>query len=219
MLRIVIRILLFFIPYHLAAQIFPKEESHLNYRIIGFSFPTEKRGANCNLEIAQGNFSDISSFKKNIIKSVACENDRIIAEVPFWGCDYTWRIINSGRVALKKNELHHFNTLMNANIDTAQNRLRIVKQAEQYKDAYVFIDDSHAMYDMNGNSVWFLPDVDHKVAATTSIRDMKLTPQGTITFTIENGGIYEINYDGAILWKGPNTGEVSGDNTEHYHHE
>ena len=48
---------------------------------------------------------------------------------------------------------------------------------------------------------------------------MKITSRGTITFLVEGNEAYEISYDGALLWKGPNTGEVSKVDKENYHHE
>jgi len=78
---------------------------------------------------------------------------------------------------------------------------------------YIYLDGSRTLYDLNGNPVWFLPAKDGM-----EIRDMKITPQGTITY-LNGSDIYDVNYDGNILWKGPNTSVVNGDSIEHYHHE
>src|ERR1700685_4204090 len=93
MARIIPVILLFFIPYRLLSQILPKEDSHINFRIIGFSFPVEKENAACTLEIAKGHFNISDSFKKKIIKSVTCKTNKVIIEVPSFGGDYTWRTV------------------------------------------------------------------------------------------------------------------------------
>ena len=215
MIRVLSAFFLFFIPCELTAQILPKEDSHLNFRIIGFSFPGEKKTATCSLEIAKGHFNNIDSFKKNIIKSVQCKTNKIIAEVPAFGCDYTWHTECKDKIVV---DLHHFSTGITPRIDTATSRLRIIKKAEKYKDAYVFCDGTGALYDMSGNPVWYLPDIDNKLVENADVRDIKLTPQGTITFGSGND-IYEISYEGIVLWKGPNTGEISGDSIEYYHHE
>jgi len=47
---------------------------------------------------------------------------------------------------------------------------------------------------------------------------MKISPQGTITFLIGKQ-IYEVNYDGSVLWMGPDNGIISGGLSEDYHHE
>jgi len=209
---------LFVLPSLSYGQSFPKEGSRLNYRIIGFSVPEYKNTTSSILEIAAGNVTNTSTFTKNKILSISCRNGKAIAEVPTWGSEYTWRMTAAG----KKDEnalLHYFQTLPYNTADTTHSRLRIAQPAKNYKDAFVFVDDSHALYDMNGNPVWFLPWDGNKKATDSTIRDLKITPQGTITFTLVSGQIYEVNYGGDILWKGPNTGEVSGDTNEHYHHE
>jgi hypothetical protein len=75
------------------------------------------------------------------------------------------------------------------------------------------------MYDMNGRPVWYMPTIDGlNNESLRDVRDMKLSPQGTITFLLNNIP-YEINYNGEVLWKGPDDGRISGDTSEHYHHE
>jgi len=211
-----ILLLLLFIPAQLRSQIFPKEGSKLNYRIIGFSFPQIKNAEKCRLEIATGNYNTEDSFRKNIISYIDCDSNKIIAEVPSFGGNYTWRVVYKAKKGTK-NELHHFSTLTCPNVDTANIRLRIIQSTEKYKDAYVFLDCTEALYDMKGNPVWFFPGIG-KTQYSTNTRDIKITRQGTITL-IAADQVYEINYNGAVLWKGPNTGEISGDSIEHYHHE
>ena len=209
-------VLLFFIPYTLSSQIFPKEGSKLNYRLIGFSFPQMNEGK-CTLSIAKGNNSTLSAFNKNIIKSIECENGKTIVEVPAFGCDYTWAVNYQGRRPAS-NELHHFSTLISPKVDTGIRRFRIASAAKQYKDAYVFLDFNQVLYDMDGNPVWFLPDSSFSITESTNVRDVKLSPFGTITFMTDDE-VYEINYEADILWKGPVTAGEDGENSELYHHE
>ena len=207
---------LLFFPLQLLSQLFPKEGSKLNYRIIGFSFPRVK-GDKCTLEIAAGTYYSEDSFRKNVIKSIDCNANKMIAEIPAFGCAYTWRISAPGKHSIKGG-LHHFSALNNPKTDTAVSRLRIINKAKQYKDAYVFIDCMQALYDMDGKVVWFLPDSSYLTGKISNAIDLKLSPANTITFII-NDKIKEINYNGDVLWSGPNTGEVSRDTSEHYHHE
>lgn len=69
---------------------------------------------------------------------------------------------------------------------------------------------------MNGKPVWYLPA---QLAENNNVRDIKLTRHGTITYVIDELGVYETNYNGNIVWQGPNNGVVSKDRLEHYHHE
>lgn len=216
MYRLVSFALLFFIPNHLLSQIFPTEGSKLNYRLVGFSFP-QMKGGKYTLEIAAGYYSNTDSFNRNIIKPIDCNTNKIIAEIPAFGNVYTWRVVPAGKHSVKST-LHHFSTLASPKTDTAISRLRIISKAKKYKDAYVFIDRMQAMYDMEGKPVWFLPDTSYLVNKISNAIDMKLSPEKTITF-IMNDKIKEVNYRGTVLWIGPNTGEVSGDTSEYYHHE
>jgi len=206
-------IVLLSFPLYLKAQIFPNEGCHLNFRIIGFSFP--KHPGNYNIQIANGYYNNQDSFKKNIFKTIPSQGNVTIAEVPNFGSQYTWRIA-SVDIHAKADELHHFSTIICPEADTNNIRLKILQQAAKYKDAFVFLDGNKALYNMQGCPVWVMPE---KLKETVNeIRDLKISPQGTITF-IAGKDIFEINYHGDILWQGPNNGTVSGDKTEQYHHE
>ena len=206
----------FAVPHQLSSQTLPKEGSILHYRLIGFSFPEIKNNNSYTLEIAAGNYNTEDSFKKNIILSLHNKSHKIIAEVPTFGSHYTWRATyKHGDSILTKSILYHFSTRSMPFIDSNNTRLRIIKKAEKYKDAYVFLDGSKTLYDMNGKPVWRLPDIG---GIGTPPRDLKLTPQKTITFLLDNHA-FEINYNGDILWKSPNNGKVSGTLGEGYNHE
>ena len=183
----------------LDAQIFPREDSKLCYRIIGFAFPAEKGAVKYTIEIAKGTFTTDNDFEKNIVSSVSSTTNKKIAEVPLFGCEYTWRVAINNKSTTTKSALHHFATKITADVDSNLTRFRIMKSAEKYKDAYVFVDEPRALYDMNGKPVWFLPGSDLEVNRAAQTRDMKLSPQGTITF-LTGGRPYEISYDGDVLW-------------------
>ncbi len=220
MYRISYLLFLFFIlTGRLKSQILPSEGSKLNYRLIGFSFPeTGSQVNNYTIEIAAGDYYSEDSFKKNVIKKLPVKQNKIIAEVPSFGRQYTWRAVTANNPESRKSEFHHFSTSMVPEVDTNIARLRIITPAEKYKDGYVFLDGNKALYDMNGHPVWYLPDIEGPIDYR-KLRDLKISPFGTITFLNENRQAYEINYNGDILWKGPNTGKISRDNTESYHHE
>src|ERR1035437_8059620 len=214
--KILIVLFLFIMPLQLKSQILPKEGSMLNYRIIGFSFPPEPRIYKYTVEIAVGYCNTVDSFVKNITRSTDSKSNKIIAEVPSFGSQYTWRVVYTGK---KKTEsaMYHFSTRMNAHIDTTMLRLRILQPAApQYKDDYVAVDGGGVLYDMNGRPVWYIPDTN---GFGGNVANLQFTPQGTVTFIYRDA--YEINYNGDILWKTPNKGIMSGDTAhgELYHHE
>ena len=207
-----------FAVLHVTAQIFPKENSLLHYRIIGFSFPAVTSVANYTVEIASGNCTSEDMFRKNIISANKTEKNKLIAEVPSFGKEYTWRAVWTEKSKTVTGSMHHFSCIISSEVDTSVTRLTILKSAERYKDAYVFMDGSNALYDMNGNPVWYLPVKGKLNPKKSKLWDMKLTPQNTITFLLDQN-IYEVNYNGDVLWQGPNNGKVSGDSIEYYHHE
>ena len=127
----------------------------------------------------------------------------MIAEVPSFGAAYTWRVISytAGNIATRSG-LNHFSVKTSPDVDTAFTRLRIIDTAQAHKDAYVFIDGNMVLYDMKGNPVWFLPGSDHAPKNAIATRDIRVTPQGTITFFTSNRP-YEIDYNGAFIWQYP----------------
>ncbi len=215
-----ITVLLFFyiIPHQLQSQIVPKEGSTLHYRLIGFSFPARAQPGKYNIEIAAGNYYSEDSFIKHIIKSVDARNNKIIAEVPSFGAPYTWRsVFTANNSTIINSALHHFSTKIIPGVNPDRIRFRILKPAKKYQNALVFLDANKAMYDMSGNPVWYLPDIEGLINENSEVRDLKLSPQGTITFILDDKRAYEIDYNGNILWKGPNN--ENDDNDIHYHHE
>ncbi len=168
------------------------------------------------LEIAKGRYETDDLFRKNIILSLDVNTDKTIAEVPAFGSQYTWCVTDRD-AAKTRIVLHHFSTAIIPNVDTNVTRLRILKNTGAYKDAYVFIDGTRTLYDMNGMPVWFFPNIEHFPSDNFELRDLKITPQGTITFILGDKA-YEVNYNASVLWKAPDIGN-SGDGTVSYHHE
>ncbi len=193
------------------AQIFPRDGASLNYRIIGFSFPPEDSGADYRVEIAKGYFNTADVFKRNIINSINASQEKIVIEVPSWGTSYTWRVVSLHKSTLA--EFHHFTTGIVPGVDTSLARCRVLKTAETYKDAFFFQDKSKVLYNMAGAPVWYLPS-----DTGVSVSDLKITPQGTITF-LSNNVPLEVNYNGDTLWRAPDGGLISGEIAENYNHE
>ena len=214
-----LRLLLIFLMVSLGlqAQVLPKEGSVLNFRLAGFTTGAGRDSNGYILEIAKGYFNSSDSFKKRVFKVVNSKTDRFFIELPSFGTPYTWRISTAHNTAsATKAVLHHFSTGVVPNVDTAIARLRILKSAVAYQGAYVFVESSKALYNMDGAPVWYLPS--NFGDEQKKIRDFKLTPQATITF-LSGDMIYEVNGNGSKLWQGPNKGEVSGDTAEFYHNE
>lgn len=205
--------LLFVAFFSSKSQILPPEGSKLNYRMIGFSFPIVQNATKYIIEIAKGSHSTSDSFKKNIIKSINTSLSRTVVEVPVFGCEYTWRVTSIVRhTSVVDNIFHHFSTIKIPSVDTSQMRLRILKKSYAHSEYYIFLDGHRGLYDMDGNAIWYVPLTERLNKNNIDPRDLKMTPQGTITLLVGEEG-YEINYDGDILWTAPYA------ENEHYHHE
>ena len=190
------------ISYQLGAQIFPQGNAQLYYRIIGFSFPALPNADSYTIEIAKGNYNSESALEKNKVATVTGKKNKIIAEVPSFGCEYSWRIISgssSNKQLQIKSQIYHFSVKIMPDVDPRITRIRITKSAEKYKDCYIFIDDTRALYDMKGNPVWFLPGADMQGSKDARPRNITATPDGTLTF-ITGWQPYEITYSGNVLW-------------------
>lgn len=205
-------------PFKVLCQMLPQENSVLNYRIVGFYLPGEEKCNSRTLEIAEGNYHDESLFKKNTIITKDYAGSRIIEEVPSFGKQYTWRVIYKYKNGVKKSGFYHFSTGVNYSVDTISRRLRVTINTGKYNDKYIFMDNSKVLYDMNGKPVWYLPPIDEIINEKCMPRDIKITPQGTLTMIVLNYA-YEISYDGKILWKAPMKNDVNPDSIAHYHHE
>jgi hypothetical protein len=206
--------LLLFVFFEAKSQISPKESSLLHYRIIGFSFPEIKDVSKYTIEIADGTYYTENQFKINIVKTFSGNTNKLIGEVPYFDRSYTWRVVYQNSNSIAATDLFHFKTMANDVVDQCAYRLRIITPAAKYQNAYVFLDSHSALYDMNGQPVWFLPVRDKKKGIP---RDLKATSFGTITYMM-GGNIYEVNYDGEIIWQGPENSNVN-EKTQRYHHE
>ena len=200
----------------LSAQVFPKEGSALCYRLIGFSFPAEAGATQYKIEVATGTYATVNDFDKKVGSTMPSKSNRLIAEVPSFGSHYTWRTVSYANGKVKaKSDLHHFSTMIVPDVDAKVTRLSITKGAEKYKDAYVFVDETRALYDMKGRPVWFLPWA-KGANQTTDPRDIKITSQGTITF-IQECQPHEVNYNGEPVWQ--YKGHITSSTLDTFHHE
>ncbi|MBL7690180.1 MAG: aryl-sulfate sulfotransferase [Flavipsychrobacter sp.] len=199
----------------LFSQHLPKEGSYLNYRLIGFSFPEDKKNNGYVLQIAEGDHKTNESFSKNIFCSVSLNTTSRFEEVPRFGEEYTWRVIYSGT---RKNDstLHHFSIMSDARIDTSKLRLRVIQPTNRYKDLFVSVDAGGVIYDIKGVPVAFLPE---RNGITGELRDLSFTKDGTITLNHMQSA-YEVNLNSDILWRTPDHNSVNEDTArDSYHHE
>ena len=200
------------------SQLFPDDSAVLNYRIIGFTFPAVSNSGSYKIEICLGNYSD-NDFNRHISLTIKGTGNRIIGKVPAFNTCYSWRVLafHDSKV-IATGMVHHFSTGISPFIDTAANRMNVTHKPDKFKDAYVFADATRALYDMNGDPVWYLPHIEGVKSDSATVRDLKLSCKGTITLLLE-GDIFELDYNGKILWRGPDGRKLKSDTLQGYHHE
>lgn len=209
-----------FINCHLIsmAQVTPANRSVLNYRLIGFSVPEQEGVTEYEFEVSEFIITDTGTSIAKPVFTKKSNSNRLIGKVPDFGKTYVWKVNYHTKQGLSKtSDLYRFTTGENLFIDTSRYRLRVTHNLRK-DNLYIYADGLRALFDMNGDPLWYLPDIPGIVDSGTTVRDLKVTSQGTITFITENG-IHEIDYAGNLLWQGPDDGVVSGDKTERYHHE
>jgi len=200
------------------AQIKPENGTSLSYRIIGFKFPECEGAKEYVLEIAAGKVADIATFNKAEKIAVARTKEaRVIAEVPSFGMAYTWRVTaTDGRSVSKSNNgLNYFSVSPLPN-EVSSVRFRVINEAGTHKDAYVFLDATHTLYNMKGEPVWTVPGA-LLSSEDKSVSDIKLSPYGTVTFINEGVGMpQEIDYEGNLLWTAR---KIRGIKQGEFHHD
>lgn len=207
--------LLLILCFHnvIMAQVHPADGASLHYRLIGFTFPADDKATDYEIVV----------FEKAGMKRVAAatsEFNRIIATVPEFGKTYQWQVkYYKKKRLINTSPLHEFKVAANPFSNPEMAEMVIIDSAKKYKDMMMFFDNARTLYNMSGQPLWFLPVIPGITDSTQGvIRDMKLTKDGTITL-ITKKNIHEIDYDGHVLWSGPNDGSFSGDTTENYHHQ
>ncbi|MCF8449189.1 MAG: aryl-sulfate sulfotransferase [Taibaiella sp.] len=186
------------------SQVSPRENAKLHYRIVGFSVPAFEKDQGYKLEIAKGNHNAEAPFTKSLFVASESKSNKIIAEVPSFATNYTWRIIRKTERGEKVGPFYHFSTISDTSIGSDKARLRIVKQAAKGTTAYFFMDCTRALYDINGEMVWSIPRDLVPEEGLGGIEDLKCTSRGTITY-IYHSKLYEITYDGKLLNRIPDT--------------
>ncbi|MEO6167994.1 MAG: aryl-sulfate sulfotransferase [Chitinophagales bacterium] len=199
-------------------QVIPADGSILHYNQVLFEYPVVKDAACYKLQVSvqlPGNRQEQPYDREHVDSSIVT-----ILENLSYGTNYSWRVFaydKSGN-QIDKSADHSFSTIPSPwNADPIL-RTRIFKNDTVYHtEGLICIDYMKAAIDWKGNPVWFLTSANKELQTASSIRDLRMTDDGHITFLTERN-IYECDLDGNILWTGPNDGQVSGDTSEFYHH-
>jgi hypothetical protein len=215
MYRQLLLIAIILLPFAVLAQTFPREGAVLHYRIVAFRLPAVAGAENYQLEIATG---DNKKFRKSDIEATG-NDTTIVAELPAFGTKYTWRYkAMKGNKKLFTSDAYHFSTGYSHFADTHEIRIQVSIPYTNQDNYYFFSDKSRTLYTMAGQPVWYLPEIPGVVDSNALVRDLKVSPQGTITF-LNNTLAVEIDYNGQLLWRSPAASIDSQQTPGLFHHE
>lgn len=203
----------------ICGQVFPRENDSLHYRLIGFSYDEYPRATRYILEVFEDEQNNSATQSKPLLTKESTTN-KVIATLPEFGKQYTWRIKSYRKQKLlNTSDGHSFYIKPTPFSGENISRVVVIDSAKKYEDMLLFFDHTRSIHNMNGEPLWFLPSIPGTTDTTFGVmRDMKLTGDGTITI-LTTKNIHEIDYNANILWSGPNDGKHSGSDKEMYHHE
>lgn len=202
------------------AQVKPAEGDILNYRMVGFVIPQENKTIKYSFEVSEYTIEDQKETFYNTIIQASDSNSTVIL-LPEFGKQYAWRVkyINRKGKITGTTQYYHFSIGKSKYVDTAQYKLHVIDSAIEHNDMYIITDYIPVIYNLKGEPIWYLPDVENMPDLGIQLRDVK-PHNKTKTFTaIANHDAVEFDFRGKIMWRGPDDGRVSGDTSEHYHHE
>lgn len=212
----------YFLPINYGySQEHPVNKSGLHYRVVNFSVPEKENITDYQFEISEFTISDKGALQYELIFNDKAPQNHQIKTFATFGKNYSWKVkYYIGEKLIETSQEYFFSILNSKCTDTAQYRTRVLKNEVTNKDLLFFEDGLGALCNTNGEVLWYIPDIEGFRDHSYSLRDIKLTHDHTITFLVKDKNeAYEMDYDGNILWKGPNDGRVSGDTTETYHHQ
>ncbi len=185
--------------------------------MVAFRWPAFAGKAQYTLEIARGIIDDKTQFARAKIVTKRTASHEAAVMLDSFSCDYTWRVFVAGAKPLPEAGFHHFRTGMQGEFGASNLRLRVIHNTGKLKDGLIFSDGAKAIFDMRGKLVWHLPRQNGFITPQANIADMKLSPQGTITFLLNEKAAYEVDFGGNTLWTAPAAGSPEG--SPSYHHE
>ena len=207
----------FILPLH--GQYLPKDGAKLNYNQIYFESLSLKNAIFYTYHIAYDSTESIEDFSTYSIKTQVSKTPFINIESLKFGKKYKWYV----ETKLKNNEIiksdiHFFSLFECPYSDTTKYKFKQhYNSKKNVEDGIIWLDQAHCAVNRKLEVVWFLAPIIDDFKENKQIRDFRVYQDGTISF-ISDGEAYHINKDLDIIWKAPNTGKISGEKKENYHH-
>lgn len=208
---------LLIISFTAGAQVLPKPGSTLNYTQVMLDYPPIEGATEYLIQVSEDSAG--KNFTHPIIQQRDSSTATLIGGLKF-GHSYSWRYASSSKPKGSWQGPFLFKICADSITQTDKYNINILSNT--YPDKGLIISDCpHVVFDRQGAIVWAMPQTEF-LGPKLGVREMRLTPAGTITFITDQGAncdAVEIDLQGNLLFKAPDDGKVSGDSTEYYHHD
>jgi Arylsulfotransferase (ASST) len=201
-----------------AAQVNPPDSSQLNYTTVLFESKHVSNATHYVFEVAD-DVLPLNFDSKNLI---AESNSKLPSALIYgfsFGGKYKWRVKAYNKKALlNTSATYGFQIMGSPKVDTARYRARVLTNTyAPANQSAIMLDYSGYAINRQGTPIWYLPSIPGVLEGRERIRDMRLTPFGTVTFLTDKVAL-ECSLDGKPLWMAPDDGTVADDTAEFYHH-
>ncbi|TAE85582.1 MAG: hypothetical protein EAY81_06385 [Bacteroidetes bacterium] len=207
-------LILIWVQHCLGQQVIPENGSRINFTRPYFEVPQGPVSGKYVFYIKQVNAT--AGAKKKVAKVRANCRAAISPVTLSFQATYEWyyKIKQFGFTRFQS-PTYTFTTANSELLDTNLQKIVWEKMPPKKQQGIIVLDGLKIAVDMQGKPVFFLPNSKQDRA----LRDINLTPQGTITYIDnQNGDVAEIDLNGEMLWHYP-TPLSKQQSTEHYHHE
>ncbi len=158
-------------------------------------------------------------FKTYLVQIKSNKSPNIFVEGLKYGKKYKWFIESTLKnKKTLKSDIHYFSLYDCPYADTSKYKFKqnySIKNTTE--NGIIWLDHMHCAINKNLEVVWFLAPIIEDFKENKQIRDFRIYDDGSISF-ISEGEAYHITKDLEVIWKAPNTGKVSSDKKENYHH-
>lgn len=216
--------------------VFPVSNSKLTSTHVLFEFEAYLNANKYELQIAL----DQNKFEESIIHKETTEQASYLAKdgLLSFGGTYYWKVIyKRADTIIHTGEISTFSIVEAPFLFAAQQAIKIkINDPNNHSGGYIFIDAYGVLINRAGKIVWYHPFYNLKKKLLEGkpqkekFRNLRLQNDGNIMFFNKHerfpkmalriySEVYHTTIDGQLIWKGPDSGEISGKNLEHYHHD
>jgi hypothetical protein len=190
-----------FLSHGISAREYPVNNEVYTALRLPFHIDKDKNAASYTFRIGLGNCTRSEEITKLLANEVTSSTEYVIAEVPYFGSEYSWEVIyknNKGKVT-GRSPVYHFSTQAPPFGDTTKYRIRVITNSYADTALHFFLDNAYGLFDLNGTAKWFLPLGVSDVGKKGTVTNIMLTPSHTISM-LASGRVYEADYGGDTLW-------------------